>query len=372
MALLDKVQDNIRKLVPYPPGKPVEEVERELGISGSVKLASNESAIGPSPMAVDAAKSSLSGIHRYPDGSGYYLKKSLSEKYKVRPENIILGNGSNEIIELAARAFLGPQDEAVFGDPAFIVYKLVTQAAGGLGVAVPLKDFTHDLEAMRSAITNKTRIVFIANPNNPTGSVVDKSVLETFCMTAPDDVLVVVDEAYHEFASRDNNYQTSLSLMKERQNILILRTFSKAYGLAGLRVGFGIASSELISMLDRVRQPFNVNLPALAAAKAALKDEGFLKEAIKVNNDGIGYLSDEFGKMGLDYVKTAANFILFNCGREGDEVYRSLLGKGVIVRPMKGYGLDRHLRVTVGRHDENVKFITSLKECLSREPVEIG
>lgn len=363
--LLDKVQDNIKSLVPYPPGKPVEEVERELGITGSIKLASNESALGPSPMAVEAVKKSLSTIHRYPDGSGYYLKKSLSEKYGVQPENIILGNGSNEIIELTARIFMHQGDEVVFGDPAFIVYALSAQAAGSVGVPVQLKDYTHDLTAMRSAITDKTRTVFIANPNNPTGTVLCSEELNNFCREVPENVLIVIDEAYHEFASRDKKYQSSISLMKEMPNVLILRTFSKAYGLAGLRVGFGIGSKELISMFDRVRQPFNINSLALSAADGALKDDKFLQEVIKVNNDEIEYLYHELGEMGIDYVETATNFILFDCSKDGSDVFNSLLKKGVIVREMKGYGLINHLRVTVGQHDENVKFINCLRECLS-------
>lgn len=363
-SLLDRVPPYIRDLVPYPPGKPIEEVEREYGISGSVKLASNESPLGPSPRAVEAAKRVAGNIHRYPDGSGYYLKRRLAEKHSVKPENIILGNGSNEVIDLVARAFIGRGDEAVMGDAAFIVYQLVTQAVGGKKVVVPLRDYTHDLVAMAAAVTERTRVVFVANPNNPTGTIVSREDLDAFFGNIPDDVLVVMDEAYHEYASRCEEYEDSMSRLREKNNLIVLRTFSKAYGLAGLRVGYGVASAEVISILERIRQPFNVNSVALAAAEAALDDKDHIRRGLDVNEEGMSYLVRELEEMGLTCVRSFANFILFDAARDGEEMYGDLLRRGVIVRPMRGYGLANHLRVTVGLPEENERFIEAMKECM--------
>ena len=272
MSLLSRVPDYISDLIPYPPGKPIQEVEREYGVSNSIKLASNECPVGPSPRAVEAVNAAISQLHIYPDGSGYYLKRKIAKKLDIHPENIILGNGSNEILELVARAFIDKDDEAVMGDPAFIVYQLIVKSVGGNVVPVSLVDYTHDLKSMAEAVTGRTRVVFVANPNNPTGTVVEKGEMAAFFKTIPDDVLIIMDEAYYEYASTMDDFGDSMLYLKEFKNLVVLRTFSKAYGLAGLRLGYGIASKDVISMLERVRQPFNVNSLALTGEEAALDD----------------------------------------------------------------------------------------------------
>lgn len=362
MSLLDRVPQYVRELVPYPPGKPIEEVEREYGISGSVKLASNECPVGSSPKGVEAARNALSNLHIYPDGSGYYLKRRLSEKFGLSPESFILGNGSNEIIELIIRAFIQEGDEAVMGDPAFIVYQLITKGAGGKAVPVQLVDHTHDLKGMAAAITEKTKLVFVANPNNPTGTIVGRVEMEAFFDAVPDDVLIIFDEAYFEYATGSDEYQDASAYFDSYPNLIVLRTFSKAYGLAGLRVGYGMAAPDLISMLEPVRQPFNINSPALAAAVAALDDEEHMERVLRVNSEGMAWLEREFGKAGFEVVKSFANFILFDTGMDGAELYEALLRKGVIVRPMGGYGMKSHIRVTVGLPEENSRFIEALKK----------
>lgn len=364
MSVLNNVPKYIKELIPYPPGKPIDEVEREYGISGSVKLASNECPVGPSPKALEAAGEALKTINIYPDGSGYYLKKRLSKKHGVQSANLILGNGSNEIIELIARTFIAKDDEAVMGDPAFIVYQLITKAIGAKPVPVPLKNYVHDLKGMAEKITPKTRVVFVANPNNPTGTIVNSIDLATFIDAVPEDVLIVMDEAYHEYAQLSEHYEESLKYVKERQNVILLRTFSKAYGLAGLRIGYGIASREIISMLERVRQPFNINSLALAAAEAALDDEDHIKRGLQVNSEGMSYLESKLDESGISYVKSYANFLLINTGKDGAMLYEELLKRGVIVRPMGGYGLKDYVRVTVGLKEENERFIKALRDCI--------
>lgn len=353
------VPDYISSLVAYPPGKPIEEVEREYGIKGSIKLASNENPLGPSPKAVDAIKRHLSNIHRYPDGSCYYLKDRLAGHLGISKNKIILGNGSNEIIELIIRAFLRPGDEAVMAHPAFIVYQMIVQAAGGKNVIMPLKDFTHDLEAMAGSVTEKTRIIFITNPNNPTGTIVKKGEFERFLSRVPEDVIVVMDEAYFEYVS-DPEYPNGMDYINERL-VISLRTFSKIYGLAGLRIGYGVASESIISYLEKVRQPFNVNSLAQAAALAALDDGDHVEKSVKINKEGLAYLYGELDKMGLNYVKSHANFLLIDMKADGIRVYQDLLRGGVIVRPMGIYDLRNHLRVTVGLPEENKRFIEALK-----------
>ena len=367
MSILSRVPRHVLDLVPYPPGKPIEEVEREYGISDSIKLASNECPIGPSPKAIAAVSSALNTLNIYPDGSGYYLKEKLSEKLAVHTENIILGNGSNEIIELIARAFIEKGDEAIMGDPAFIVYQIITKAVGGNPVPVPLVDFIHDLPNMAKAVTDKTKVIFVANPNNPTGTIVQKANLKSFLKSVPNDVLIVMDEAYHEYSSNSDEYQTSKVYLDDYTNLVVLRTFSKAYGLAGLRVGFGMASKELISVLERVRQPFNINSLALAGAEAALDDVSHLKKGLDVNSEGMSYFYQKLDNLGLSYVKSFANFVLFDCAMDGSELCERLLKKGVIARPMAGYGLKTHIRITVGLPEENEIFIKALKECLRQE-----
>lgn len=362
MKTLEQVPEYIRTLIPYEPGKPIEEVEREHGISNSIKLASNENPLGPSPKALAAIREKLEQLHLYPDGDCFYLRRGVAHKLGVAPENLIFGNGSNEIIELAVRTFMRPGDEAVMAEQAFVVYPLVIQAIGGRKKAVPLRNFTHDLAAIADAVTAKTRVVFVANPNNPTGTIFRRDEWERFLEKVSPHLLVIVDEAYFEYV-QDAAYPDSLRYRAEDRAILTLRTFSKLYGLAGLRIGYGVGPKRLIDMMQRVRQPFNVNAAAQWAALAALEDFDHVKRSLEVNRQGIEYLQDEFTKLKLDFVPSQANFILVRVGK-GQEVFNQLLSQGVIVRPMDGYQFPEHVRVTVGTMEENRKFIDALKKAL--------
>jgi histidinol-phosphate aminotransferase len=356
------VSGDIESLVPYPPGKPIEELERELGITGSIKLASNENPLGPSPAALSAVKGALAGVNRYPDGSCYYLRRALSRALGVGPDNLIFGNGSNEIIELLIRTFLRPGDEALMPEPSFAVYPLAAKAAGVTAVRAPLKDFRVDLDAMAALVRPRTRLVFIANPNNPTGTAVSAVEMKAFVDSMPEDVIVCVDEAYREFA-RGADFPRTIGYVLEGRPVVVLRTFSKIYGLAGLRIGYGIARPEMVSYLDRVRQPFNVNSLAQVAALAALGDDAHIERTRRNNSEGLDYLFGALRAMGLECVPTEANFFLVRVG-DGAGVYDALLKKGVIVRPMAGYGLPEHIRVTVGLPEENRRFIESLNPLL--------
>ncbi len=357
-----KVSDYVASLVPYPPGKPIEELERELGITGSIKLASNENPLGPSKKAVEAIAKGLPNLHRYPDGSCYYLKEKLSSVMGISPEMLIFGNGSNEIIELLIRAFLKTGDEAVMADPSFAVYPIVVKSVGGAAVTVPLKDMRHDLPAMAEKITSKTRIIFIANPNNPTGTIVSAGEFSDFMKRVPEDVVVCVDEAYFEFVE-SGEFPDTLSYIREGRPVLLLRTFSKIYGLAGLRIGYGVAHPSLIDYLNRVRQPFNVNTLAQLAAIAALDDSAHLERTKANNSEGLKYLFSELDALGLECVPTHANFFLIKVG-DGKRIYDGLLKKGVIVRPMASYNLPEYIRVTVGLPEENRRFMEAFREVL--------
>lgn len=358
MSLLDRVPEYIRSLVPYEPGKPIEEVEREYAIEGSIKLASNENPLGPSPKALKALAGRLGDLHRYPDGDSFYLKRALAAKLGVQQERLIFGNGSNELIELAVRTFMRPGDEAIMAHQAFVIYKLVVQAAGGASKIVPLKDFTHDLEAMAQAITPKTRVVFLANPNNPTGTISRKGEFEKFLERLSPEILLLVDEAYFEYVS-DADYPHSIAYHAEGRTILTLRTFSKLYGLAGLRIGYAVGPKEVVGLMQRVRQPFNVNAPAQWAALAALDDGEHIKSTLEVNREGMDYLARELDRMGLKRVASHANFILLRVG-DGRAVFERLLRRGVIVRAMGAYNLPDYVRVTVGTMRENSRFIKEL------------
>jgi histidinol-phosphate aminotransferase len=368
MKTVDQVPEYIRKLVPYAPGKPIEEVEREYGIANSIKLASNENPLGPSPKALQAIQEKLVQLHLYPDGDCFYLKARLAEKLKVSPEQLIFGNGSNEVIELAVRTFLRPGDEAVMARQAFVVYQLVIQAAGGAGRAVPLKNFTHDLDGIAEAVTSKTRIVFLANPNNPTGTIFRRGEWERFLERIPPGVLIVVDEAYFEYVE-DPEYPDSLLYQGRGRPLLTLRTFSKLYGLAGLRIGYGIAAKEIIDLMQRVRQPFNVNAPAQWAALAALDDSDHVRRSLETNRLGMEYLRKEITALGLEQVPSWANFILVRVGN-GNDVFQRLLAQGVIVRPVGVYEFPEYVRVTVGTMAENRSFIEALKKLI--KPDESG
>lgn len=356
------VSKNISSLVPYPPGKPIEELERELGIKGSIKLASNENPLGPSKKAVEAVAAALSNLHRYPDGSCYYLKEKLSAFLGVPPETLIFGNGSNEIIELLVRAFLKPGDEAVMADPSFAVYPIVIKTVGAKGRLVPLKAMRHDLKAMAKAVTKKTRIVFIANPNNPTGTMVTEKEFGRFLKEVPEDVILCVDEAYREFV-RSPEFPDTLGHIRDGRPILCLRTFSKIYGLAGLRIGYGVAHPQMVDYMNRVRQPFNVNSLAQVAAIAALGDGAHLERTRANNAEGLKYLFKEVRSLGFECVDTEANFFLIKVN-DGKKVYNALLRKGVIVRPMASYNLPEYIRVTVGLPEENERFVKAFSEAV--------
>jgi histidinol-phosphate aminotransferase len=359
MSIVDRVPEYIRSLVPYEPGKPIEEVEREYGIEGSIKLASNENPLGPSPKAVKAIAERLGEIHLYPDGDSFYLKRALAAKLGVSQDRLIFGNGSNELIELAVRTFMRPGDEAIIAQQAFVIYKLVVQAAGGASKIVPLKDFTHDLEAMAEAMTAKTRIVFLANPNNPTGTIYRKPEFERFLERISPEILLILDEAYFEYVS-DAGYPNSIAYQDRGRTILTLRTFSKLYGLAGLRIGYAVGPKEIVGLMQRVRQPFNVNAAAQWAAVAALDDAEHIKRTLEVNREGMEYLAREIDKLGFKRVASHANFILLRVG-DGRAVFEKLLRRGVIVRPMGAYDLPDYIRVTVGTMRENHRFIEELK-----------
>ncbi len=354
----------VRGLQPYQPGKPIEELEREYGIRDIIKLASNENPLGASPRALDAARAVLADVHRYPDGNGFALKSRLARRHGVATAQITLGNGSNDVLECVARAFVTPDNEVVFSEHAFAVYPIVTRAVGAKAVVTAAKDWGHDLDAMRAAITPRTRLVFIANPNNPTGTWLTASALEDFIRSLPDHVLVVVDEAYFEYV-READYPDASMWVARYANLVVTRTFSKAYGLAGLRVGYGISSGAVADLLNRVRQPFNVNSMALAAATAALDDAAHLARSVAVNAAGLRQLADGARRLGLDYIPSAANFLCIDLARAAAPVYEALLRRGVIVRPVANYGMPNHLRVSVGRPEENERFLKALESVMS-------
>jgi histidinol-phosphate aminotransferase len=347
-----RVPEYVAGIKPYLPGKPVEELERELGIRDSVKLASNENPLGPSKKALAAIRGSLEGLNRYPDGGGYYLKEALRKALDVRPEEIILGNGSNELIDITARTFMRPGDEAIMAWPSFVVYPMAVQALGGFGIRVSLRDFRHDLDAMADRVTEKTRILFIANPNNPTGTINTSAELDRLMGRLPEDVIVVLDEAYREYVS-EPDYADGMKHFRDGRNIIVMRTFSKIHGLAGLRIGYAVANAGIVEEMNKIREPFNTSSPAQAAALAALGDEGHVERSRKMNREGIKYLYGELDSMGVKYVQTEANFIYMFPGRDSTEIYDQMLGRGVIVRPMG----PEAIRVTVGLPDENRRFI---------------
>jgi len=354
------VPENIKNIIPYVPGKPIEELERELGISGSIKLASNENPLGPSPKAVAAIKKAVEGLSRYPDGSGFYLSQALAKKYGVALNQIILGNGSNELIELVVRTFVQPGDEIISADPTFVVYRMITEAAGGTNVIVPCRDMRHDLDAMAERITPKTRIVFIANPNNPTGTMNSKAEMDRFMDRVPDHLIVAVDEAYFEYVTHAD-YPDSLDFLKTGKNVLALRTFSKIYGLAGLRIGYGITTPEIAELMNKVRQPFNTNSLAQVGALAALADRKHVEKSIAINNEGKQFLYQTFQRLGVSYTPTETNFIMFETRLDGRELYTTLLKQGVIIRPMGG----NRLRVTIGLPEENARFVSELEKVVT-------
>lgn len=353
----------VRKLAPYVPGKPIAELERELGIRNIIKLASNENPLGPSPVALDAAREALVGMTLYPDGSGYALKAALSARFGVPMANLTLGNGSNDLLDMIARVFLGPGRLSVFAQYAFAVYPIATQAVGAEARVVPAVAFRHDLAAMARAAQGAS-VVWLANPNNPTGTWFDRGVFESFMAQVPPHVVVVLDEAYSEYAD-DPAYPDGLDYVVHHPNLIVTRTFSKAYGLAALRVGYSVSSPVIADLLNRVRQPFNVSTPALAAAVAALADDSYLARSVANNREGLLFLGEGLRDQQVAFIPSIGNFITLDCGRPAAPVFDALLREGVIVRPLAGYGLPDHLRVSVGTKEENARFLSALRRVLA-------
>ncbi len=360
--LCDLAPEYVKSIAPYPPGKPISELARELGLEEAsiVKLASNENPLGISPKALEAMEDALHDVARYPDGNGFALKQAIANKFGVEMPQIVLGNGSNDVLELVARAFLTAETQAVYSQHAFAVYPLVTQAVGAEGVVAPAKDYGHDLIAMSAAITPNTRVLWIANPNNPTGTLLDRAELYSFLQDVPKSVLVVLDEAYDEYLA-DDLKSSSVEWLKTFDNVVITRTLSKAYGLAGLRVGFALASASIADLMNRVRQPFNVNSVAQAAAVAALADEEFVARSRALNTAGMMQVTQGLTRLGLDFIPSSGNFVSVRVGN-ATEVYQGLLQKGVIVRPVANYGMPEYLRVSIGLAHENARFLKALEE----------
>ncbi len=367
--LCDRAPEYVRAIAPYQPGKPVSELERELGIRDIIKLASNENPLGASPKALEAMQAALREVARYPDGNGFELKAAIARRYGVGAEQIVLGNGSNDVLELAARVFLRPGAAAVYSRHAFAVYPLVTQAMGALGIEAPARDYGHDLKAMLGAITPQTRIVFIANPNNPTGTLLAPGEVHAFLRAAPREVLVVLDEAYTEYLPQALRGD-SVAWLSEFPNLVVTRTFSKAYGLAGLRVGFALAQPGVADLMNRVRQPFNVNSVAQAAAVAALDDEAYVERSRRLNDEGMAVITGGLKKLGLEFIPSRGNFVSFRVG-DAPRAYRRLLELGVIVRPIGAYAMPQHLRVSIGLPQENRRFLDALEQVV-REPGAAG
>src|SRR5579863_2491615 len=364
-----KSHPDIEKIVPYVAGKPLEELARELGIRNAIKLASNENPLGPSPLARRAIRAGLSRLHRYPDGSAFELKKGLARRWKVDLSHIVLGNGSNEVIELLVRTFLLPGDEAVIASWTFSLYRLMVTAGHGRCIEVPLKEQRHDLSAMADRINDRTRLIFVCNPNNPTGSMVGKEEVRRFLQRVPPEILVVFDEAYGEYVT-DVDFPDCLQALREGRNLIVLHTFSKIYGLAGLRIGYGIGPADVVDYLNRVRQPFNTSAVAQWAALAALSDEAHAARSREVNVEGKAYLSSVFEQMGISFVPSQTNFIFFEGPCGGRELYDRLLRQGVIIRHIDG----NTYRVTIGLASENRRFVRAfqkaLKELKGNPPVD--
>jgi histidinol-phosphate aminotransferase len=363
MSFCDLAVNGVAELQPYVPGKPIEELQRQYGVRDVIKLASNENPLGPSKAALAAVAQSAKELTRYPDGNAYALKMALAEKLQLAPEQITLGNGSNDVLELAVRAFAAKGDEVIYSEHAFAVYPLAVKAVGATGIATPAKAYGHDLDAMLAAMTPRTKLIFIANPNNPTGTWIEPETIKAFLEKVAQNVLVVLDEAYVEYLDAT---QDSVAWLKDFDNLIITRTFSKAYGLAGLRIGYALSHPEIADLLNRIRQPFNANSVAQAAAIAALGDSAYLQQARELNEAGMKQLIAGFESMNLSYIPSKGNFITVNVQTNAAEVYDDLLYEGVIVRPIAGYGLPQHLRVSIGLADENARFLEALASVLGR------
>ncbi len=360
-----KVPEYINTIEPYKPGKPLEELEREYGIRRSIKLASNENPLGPSPKAVAAVRARLDTLHRYPDGSGHDLIAKLADYHGLAAGNVVLGNGSDDIIGMLAQCMLERGNEVLIPHPSFLMYEIATRSVGAVPVFIPLNDsLAIDLEKMLERVTSQTRMVFLCNPNNPTGTVFSKDQFETFLENLPRDVTVVIDEAYIQFV-RNRDCSQGIEYIDSDRTVVTLRTFSKAYGLAGLRIGYGLMQAELAGYLNRIRMPFNTSSAAQAGAAAALDDDRFLREVVRLVHDGLDYLSNALQERGIRSFPTEANFFLIDVARDADEVFEQLLRQGVIVRSMNAYGYPQYIRVNVGLPEENTRFIAALEKVLA-------
>jgi len=362
-AMKSLVPEHIQKLTPYPPGKPLSELERELGVTRAIKLASNENALGPSPRATAAMAGAMCDINRYPDGGAFYLKRRLAEHLGVDHGQLLVGNGSNEIIELLIRTFGSGGAEIVTSECTFVIYRLVSSAAGARFVEVPMANHRFDLDAIAERVSADTRMVFLCNPNNPTGTIFSQAELDRFLARVGPDPIVVLDEAYIEYVSPDARID-ALAVLRDRPRTVVLRTFSKAYGLAGVRVGYGVATEDLVNYVNRVRQPFNVNHLAQVAATAALGDAEHLARVVAMAEEGKRHIAVEVEAMGCTPVPSATNFVLFDTHREAAPIYQTLLRRGVIIRPMTAYGLPTHLRVDAGLPEDRQRFLDELKVAL--------
>jgi histidinol-phosphate aminotransferase len=353
----------VQGLSPYQGGKPIEELQRELGLEHIVKLASNENPLPPGRPVLEAIAKASADIGRYPDGNGFLLKQALAEKLSVQASQITLGNGSNDLLEVVARAYLEPGKSAICSQHAFVIYQLAIQACGAQAIVTKARQWGHDLPAMVEAVADNTQLIFIANPNNPTGTVLDEAAIVDFLDKVPANVLVVLDEAYFEY-NTDGDACDGIELLKHYPNLIVTRTFSKAYGLAGLRVGYAVASEEISDVLNRVRAPFNVNSLAMAAARAVLADHQYLQQGRQVNQQGMQQLVEGVTGLGLSHIPSSANFLAIEFNGDCQALYQGLLQKGVIVRPVAGYEMPNHLRVSIGLEQENATFLSALKQLL--------
>ncbi|HPD18891.1 MAG TPA: histidinol-phosphate transaminase [Candidatus Goldiibacteriota bacterium] len=355
----DVAKKSIFNITPYVPGKPIEEVEREYKVKNVVKLASNENPLGPSKKAINAVEKKLKDVNLYPDSSVYYLRNSLSKRLEISGDMLMFGNGSNELEQLLAEVFVNPGEEVLFSDLSFVVYPIVTEIVSGKAVIVPHKDFRHDIDGFIERMTNKTKLVFLCNPNNPTGTIITKNEFEKFMNSINHRTIVVLDEAYFEYVNC-REFPDGVQYLKKYPNLIVLRTFSKVYGLAGLRIGYGIADRDIVDLIDRVRAPFNVSLPAQIAADAALKDKIHIKNTLKTNNDGKKFLYAWFKKLDVDFIETYANFIFVKFKCNSSEIFEKLLKKGIIIRPQRG----NYARITIGTRKDNLKLINALKNII--------
>jgi histidinol-phosphate aminotransferase len=357
---IELANPGVQRLHPYQAGKPIEELQRELGLTHIVKLASNENPMGPSPAVIEACRAELAEIIRYPDSNGFELKAALAAKLNVAPAQLTLGNGSNDLIDLIAKVFLGPDTSGIYSQYGFAIYALAIQACNARGISVPARNWGHDLQAMAAAVEEDTRLIYVANPNNPTGTAVGREELLAFLRQVPASVVVVIDEAYTEYVE-DPDFPNAIELLEQFPNLVVFRTFSKAYGLAGLRVGYSVSSPQLADLLNRVRAPFNVSSVALAAAVAALGDDDYLERSRALNREGMQQLIRGCEEQGIPYIPSLGNFLTIEVGPDAGNLYQRLLREGVIVRPLAPYQMPNHLRVSIGLPEENAFFLDALK-----------